>query len=144
MKTDLAQCLEDASRLPKLETALIEDIVAVGDIGGEGAHGGFVRNLVAFVAELAFESAGDNGLSRSYDFFNVGLCGELTFNEVFGTVGFDGWRREFVLSNVGAALVLIGDAFVVLGDLGIGCFFLPRRLISCICSRSVSTVGVVM
>lgn len=64
MKTDLAQCFGGvASALSPLETALIEDMVAVGERGGDGAHGGLSRKRVA--SELVAESVGDQGLSLS-------------------------------------------------------------------------------
>lgn len=49
-----------------LDTWLIDEIVAAGESGGEGTQG-LSRNLVASDAELAEDSSGDNGLSRSYD-----------------------------------------------------------------------------
>lgn len=83
LKTCFAQWLGFASRLGVLlDIWLIESSVAVGESGGDGAHG-FSRNFVASEAELAVEPSGDKGLCRSYDFgcFITALVG-VTLKEL--------------------------------------------------------------
>lgn len=63
-KTYLAQCFEDVSVLVTLDTALMDDMVAAGDSGGDGTHG-LSRNVVPSVTELVVDSVGDIGLSLS-------------------------------------------------------------------------------
>lgn len=60
----------------------MEDTVAAGDSGGEGAYG-LSRYLVFSLFELVLES-GDSGrsapfLSRSYDLCLLGCCATLSF-----------------------------------------------------------------
>ena len=103
----MAQWFAFASRLGVLlDRRSRDDVVTVGEIGGEGAKGarGFSRNLVASDVELTEESSGDIRLSRSKDFGSriSGDLGEVIFTESLrvnpGDLG-DDKSRESPLDN---------------------------------------------